>query len=308
MDAWPLGGGAAVALLAKSTGYLLAAPFLVLALIRCVRTPRRLVAPVLLLFGFVLAVNLGQTVRNENAFGSIIGPADSKAVVNGHFSPSVTATNMLRLFGSGATSGSAGLNAHVLSLVTDGTKAVGVTPADPRILYGSSAFSMQWSVQEDTMSFPLQVVAICLICIAAALRVRPLRGPRAAYVLTSFAAFVIFASYLRWQPWINRLDLPVVLLWPPIIGVAVVAWHRYLAIPAMLCFAWLVPDMIRHNYDRNLGGPRSVLTLPRNNIMFLSTPSIEQGYEQAAKIIRDRHAKTVGLITDVDDWEYPFSS
>jgi hypothetical protein len=215
---------------------------------------------------------------------------------------------MLRLFGSGATAPSKSWDDGVLSLVNHGTNAVGVGLADPRLFYGATSYSMAWSIQEDTMSFPVQVVAICFVLLLALVRVPPLRGIRAWYVVACFGSFFLFAAYLRWQPWVNRLDLPLALVWAPVIGVVVAAWHRYLVLPAALVFAWMSPHIIRDNYDRMLGGPRSVLTLPQDQIMFTSRPDLQAGYEQAAAIIKAAHATTVGLITDVDDWEYPFWS
>lgn len=305
VDVWPLAAALALALLAKSTGYLLAGPFVVLALSRRWRSPRLLIAPLVVLVGFVLAVNLGQAVRNENAYGSLVGPPDSHVLVNSHFSPAVTVVSGLRLFASGATTSHADINKHLLGALDRGSSAVGVKQPDQGTLYGATNFSLGWSMEEDYASYPVQTFAIVLVLLLTVLRVPPLRGLRAGYVLAAACSFLLFASYLRWQPWINRLDMPLALMWSPAVAVVVVAWHRFLALPVALAFGWLAPSFLLHNQTRPLEGASSVLKAPKQGLMFWTRSIDTIPYDAATKLIAQRHAKVIGLVEGADDWEYP---
>jgi hypothetical protein len=305
LDAWELGAALSLALLAKDTAFILAGPFVILAL--AARRPwRTLLAPAGVVVALVVGLNLGLALRNQATFGSPLGDRPTaKAVANTHFSPGVTVTGMLRLFATAATSSSTSLNGHLSSIVADGTKAVGVDPADSGLVFPTTSFGLAWHVQEDYSGYPSQVAAVLLICAAAALRIRPLRGVRAGYAVACLAAFVLFASYLRWQPWINRLDMPLMLLWTPLIGVALATWHRFLVLPAALVFVWLTPDFLLHNETRPLNGPNSVLSLPDENVLFATRYIVRAPYDAAAVATLQHHARTVGLIVGGDDWEYP---
>jgi hypothetical protein len=305
VDAWPLGAALGVALLAKSTGYLLAAPFVVLALSSRLRSLRVLLGPLALVAGLVVVVNIGQAARNEGEFGSFVGPASAHVLVNTHFSPAVTVVNSLRLFGSAATTSHASFNAHLLGLVDRGSKAVGVNKPDEGTIYGATSYSVGWSLGEDYASFPIDALAICLVLLLTALRVPPLRGLRAGYVGASVVAFLLFASYLRWQPWSNRLDMPLAMVWAPLIAVAIAAWHRYLALPAAVVFAWLAPTFLLHNASRPLEGPVTVFNASQQQLIFWNRGTDIAPYNAATQIIQQHHAKVVGLIEGADDWEYP---
>jgi hypothetical protein len=174
-------------------------------------------------------------------------------------------------------------------------------------VFPSTSFGLAWRVQEDYSGFPVQVAAVLLICAAVILRIRPLRGVRAGYAVACLAAFVLFASYLRWQPWINRLDMPLILLWTPLMGVAVAAWQRFLVLPAALAFVWLTPDFLLHNETRSLAGPKavSILSVGNENVLFANRYTDRAPYDAAALATLQHHAHTVGLIVGGDDWEYP---
>jgi hypothetical protein len=306
VEAWQVGAALGLALMAKNTGVIYAGPFVVLALAASWRRPRALLAPAGVALGVVIALNLGLALRNEHSFDSPLGSkVTTAAVKNTHLSLGVTLVNSARLFGSAATTTHPSLNQHLLGLQERTAKAFGVDPADPGILYGASQYSLSWRVQEDFAGFPAQVLAALLIGLAALARIRPLRGLPAAYAAASAAAFVVLASYLRWQPWGNRLDLPLILVWMPLVSVAIVTWHRFLTLPAALGFAWLTPTFLLHNEIRPLSGPASILKTSDQAILFASRGDLRAPYDQAAAAIRQAKAKTVGLIEGPDDWEYP---
>ena len=302
---WPLAASLALALLTKSTGYLIAAPFVLLGLAGHWRTPRMLAIPLGLILSVVVAVNIGQAVRNENAYASLTGPVDSRAVVNAHFSPAVTAVSSLRLLGSAAATPPASLNTHLVEVVNHASGLAGLRTADQGTRYYGIPFTVGWSTEEDLASYPVHTLAICFLLLVTLLRVPPLRGLRAAYVGAGVAAFLIFASYLRWQPWINRLDMPIAMLWTPVIAVAITSWHRFVFLPAVLIFGCLAPIFVFHNTTRPLVGHANVFNRSAETVLFANRGNVSAPYDAATKIIQHRHAKRVGLIEGVDDWEYP---
>jgi len=59
-----------------------------------------------------------------------------------------------------------------------------------------------------------------MLCLALLFASRERRKARdvTAYAIALVAAFLIFCTYLRWQPWNSRLDLPFFVLWSPVIS------------------------------------------------------------------------------------------
>ena len=306
IDAWEIGGALALSLLTKDTGYIFAGPFLVLWLVRSRRLPRQVIAATGLIVVLVGLVNVSFFVRNDGYFGSPLGSAATQASVsNSRFTPAVTATQTMRILAAGSAWKSLSMNARVGSWVNSGTVDVGVSPTDPGLLYGAGAFSLPFVVQEDYAGFPAQEAAIALVLLATILFVPQLRGLKAAYVASCSVGFLLFASYLRWQPWITRLDMPLVLVWSPVVAVAIVAWYRFLAVPAALGFAFFTPAYLQHNTMRSLVGPASVFKVPRIQQMFYSHGDLYVPYLAATKMVNDSKAKRIGLVQNADDWEYP---
>ena len=98
--------------------------------------------------------------------------------------------------------------------------------------------------------------------------------------------------------------MPLALVWAPLIAVAIVAWHRFLAIPAAL--VWLfTPAYLLHNADRQLVGAAPVFKHPKTQIMFPRSTILPP------VLYRDRHdhQRSTRVLwawsRNADDWEYP---
>ncbi len=134
--------------------------------------------------------------------------------------------------------------------------------------------------------------------------------------------YLLYCYLLKWQPWGNRLLLPLFILQTPIISYYLadclkirsnlsVKLTSLIGVVAIL-YA-LTP--IRHplvplpNWSPYLAPEQSdsILLLPRQQIYFSgSLKYLEPTYRKIADTVIDRdHCHTIGLISEADDWEYP---
>src|SRR5213596_2134358 len=86
----------------------------------------------------------------------------------------------------------------------------------------------RFSTLEDLAGDPIHL-GLMMISLALLLASREQRKARdlTAYATALVAAFLIFCTYLRWQPWGSRLDLPLFVLWSPVISLVLLSRRSY---------------------------------------------------------------------------------
>ncbi|MCB1020335.1 MAG: glycosyltransferase family 39 protein [Bryobacterales bacterium] len=149
----------------------------------------------------------------------------------------------------------------------------------------------------------LMLYALC--CVAAML------SPAARKALwlpaALLAGMVLFAGYLKWQPFQIRMLAPLYVLGAPLAGF-VLARGRTLA---QFAFCALLLDGARlpatENWTRPLEGPRSIFRIERSAGYFadLAPWGNEEAYRQAADWILESGCSSVGLDLSEYQIEYP---
>jgi hypothetical protein len=268
VDVLWLGLALGVGLATKPTLELFAAPFLVILALRA-RRYGRLAAVAVPLVTVLVAVGpaLPNAIRNVRTFGDPLGTDVGAAL--GRRDARVVASNVLRVAALSYPAravwrGVTWIHAHLLHL----------DASDPATTFPETGFDERFveplrSPDENFAASPLHVT-LALASAAAALRRWPRRGRaalRAQLVLALGAAFLLYCAGLRWQPWANRLLLPLVLLGSPLIGwaLAEIARPVRLAMGALLGVMAIVCTLtsVRHRLL-----PPSILSLPRTEAVF----------------------------------------
>jgi 4-amino-4-deoxy-L-arabinose transferase-like glycosyltransferase len=304
------GASLGLAILTKGTAYLYAFPFTAwvgLALIRSRHAKG--FALIAVIVATSLVINAGHYARNYELYGSPMGPGQeggSFRYSNDAFTISSAASNVVRNVGLHAGTPFKQVNAVLENGIYKLHKAIGVDPNDPRTTWPRTEFRVRrLSNHEDLAGNPLHLVLI-VVCLPFLLLRR--NNPDARYYsICLLAAFLLFSVYLKWQPWHSRLQLPLFVLWSPVVGlmVAETRYRRLANVIVVTLIVAAVPWLV-YNSSRPLIGERSIITTRRDQQYFANRPSLFQAYDRSAQFLSSADCSDIGLVSGGDDWEYPF--
>jgi len=304
------GAALGLAILTKATAYLYALPFAVwvgASVIKAHRTKGLLHIALALMIA--LATNLGHYGRNYGLFGSPLGPGGEgpgEAYTNDVFSLPVLVSNVSRNVGLEIGTPFGRVNRASTKAVYALHKLIGISSSDPRTTWEGKEFKVQpTSRHESYAGSPLHL----LLLLGSGLvyfSTRQGDRDRSLYILSVGIGFLVFCGYLRWQPWHNRLHLPLFVLSAPFIGLVLGdrVRNRAIANSCMTVLIVVALPWVFKNKTRPLLGRDSIFTASRTKQYFKDRGGIA-AYVEASKAISGSHCQTVGMILGKDDYEYP---
>lgn len=302
-----------LALLTKGTAYLIALPMVLAFAALALRHPPpgqgtlRGLAAGALAAGLTLALNAGHLLRNWSLFGNPLAAPPVGVEVPGLGS---LASNALRNLASGIATPLRPVNDLITAAVAALHGLFGLDPSDPATTYPDTSFVLSTSVHhEDTASNPLHLLLLAAALVLVAGR-RPLRTDRALGLHTAMllGGTFLFLLMLRWQPWITRLQLPLLLLAAPVVAAALVSLPRRAAVAAGALLLVASTPWLLENRSRSLlglGGRPAIWQGDAMEHMFVNRPALLAGYRAAAGWAAARGGTEVGFAGGVDSWEYP---
>ena len=316
-----------LAMLTKATAYIFAAPMLaVFGAWMLWRLRRRVVVPALVMIAIPLVINSGYYIRNESTFGNPLSASSDVALVaNDSITPRGITSNTLRdavlQFGTPSPLVNAWLG-RAVAKVHSQILHIGVN--DPRTTWLDTSFAINaTSLDEDYAGDPLQALA-ALVAMIAAFAYLFRRGPPlpAVYSGCIIVAFLLFAAYLKWQPWHSRLELPLLVVAGPLIG-AVAARHLgevgiglVAAVMLVAAVPWVIDNQTRPIVGFALPGavtpvPRllpdgaTIFNTSRTGLYFVKDPQARDPFTRAAADTKQLGCRDIGLWSGPADWEYP---
>ena len=324
IDAAFLGAALGLALLTKATAYLFAPWLLAAILAGMLRVPvRRLWIGSLLAAACCLALNMPHYLRNYTLSGSIMGFDSAQGDGrfrwrNETFGWNQTVSNLLRNTSDQIGARSDRWNRDVYRVVASVHQSLGVDVNDPATTWPDSAFAPPKNANHEANApnrWQLAILAI-ITCI---LLWRASRGrdlERAAYALGLLAGVIAFCSYLKWQPFLGRLFLPVFVAAAPLAGVIEINRRKYLVISALfpIALSLFLLDSSRHavfdNWVRPLRGPRSVFQIPRDAQYFadMTQWNNQASYWKTIEILSASGCSTIGIDSSDFQLEYPLQA
>ena len=304
-----VGGALGLAILTKGTAYVFALPFIALL---AMTTFRRRERKLLVFFGLACTIafvsNAAHYARNLDLYGSPLGPGAEGAGLeynNQRIDAAVIASNLLRNAGLHMGTSEPLSRAAERSINALHT-GLGISPNDPAATWPGTSFQVQRpSMNEDNAGNPVHLALIGIALFICAFRFRR-ASTVMAYVAAVLVGFLIFCTYLKWQPWHSRLHLPLFVLWTPLIGLALSslsrAWAGNMAVVVMISSS--APTFV-FSQTKPTTGSASIFTLPRDDQYFSKRTELLPVYDEAARRIKALHCADVGIITDIEGWEYP---
>ncbi len=307
-----VGGSLGLAALTKMSALVLAGPFLLWATFALFR--KRRAGPVFqlaIVAAVALLINAGHILRNERTFGWPLGPrAETATYMNQIHTPAAMASNVIRNLAVeiGAPPGDEGiLGGSLLTAKLRIHELTGMDINDPRTTFLDTRFSFSPSLSmgEDDAGNPLHLLLAGFAVVVAMWNFRHNR-PAALYSACLAGAFLVFCGYLKWQPWIARLHLPLFVGAAPVFGLLLSrdVFRRVAPLVAMLLL-FVGSFYAAAGRERPLVGQATILSQPRANLYFANKGAIRDPYFAAAAKIAHGDPSRIGIITGVDDWEYP---
>lgn len=191
-------------------------------------------------------------------------------------------------------------------------------PYDPNTSSWEAFFKVI-APHEDFVGYPAYILLLGWAMLALG-PLRPRRSPQPdlrvyLLILALLANLLGFWLLFKWQPWENRLLLPLAVLGVPIIATYLCQWvdqpwHRLLVgILGLVAISYALTP-IRHPLIALPSGAQeqspSILTLSREALYFSGARKELYGpYQQVAALIHEHQCQRVGLVLVGESWEYP---
>jgi hypothetical protein len=280
----------------------------------------RLLAPAAVMVLVPLLVNAGLFARNEALFHNPLAPGDeTSSAVNATHTPAALISNLLRDSVLQLGTPIPEVNQRLeWAIDRIHTRILHIDPSDPRTSWGGATFMVNTlTFDEDYAGDPLQALAAIAVVVTALATWRRSRM-LAWYAGSLIVAFVLFAGYLKWQPWHARLELPLLVASGPLIGTVLARRFGGAASTVIACllFAGAVPYVI-DNQTRPLVGfgllPNSrelpegatIFNTPRMDLYYAKYSTLEVPYRRVADDAKVADCRDIGLVAGGNDWEYP---
>lgn len=312
-----------LALLTKGTAYVYAAPLVILLGYWMVtRLRRQVIVPGLVMILIPLVINSGYYLRNQALFQNPLSPhQETAALVNDSFTPQAVVSNVIRDAVLQFGTPSAAVNHTVMRAITwVHADVLHIGPNDPRTTWPGVTFQVNpLSFDEDYAGNPLQALlglAAVLAGIGYALR----RGPplMGLYAAALTLAFLVFAGYLKWQPWSSRLELPLLVLTMPLLGAVLSRRFGFTvaflvgAVLVISAMPWVIDNQTRplvglaiYPGSRTLPVGETIFNTSPTDLYFVKRPDLEVPYASAVNEAERLGCSEIGLWAGQDDWEYP---
>jgi hypothetical protein len=296
----------ALALATKGTAYLFLPPLLLYAAITLPRRQLPWIAAAICL------LNGPQYARNLQLSGSPLGfdSAQANGIFrwrNEHLTWKPLVSNALRHTSEQLGARSARWNQSVFDRVVGIHRALGIDPQDPDTTWPGSRFAPPQNANHEANAnnrwhLLLIAVAACLACVT--------RNRRwAFYAAALVAAFLLFCLYLKWQPFLARMELPLFVLSAPLAAFLIEKLrHPAVAVALALFLANNARPYLFENWTRPLKGPHSLLVTTRDYNYFRDMGQWDNRASYLESVDRAAHSgcDAFGLDISENQLEYPF--
>ncbi|MFN0102721.1 MAG: glycosyltransferase family 39 protein [Bryobacteraceae bacterium] len=309
--AWLADAAIALATLTKGTAYLLLPPLIAALCLPDIRTKWRRVAALAGVGAVaILALNGPFYWRNIQLSGSPLGFDSAHGdglyrVRNDKYGLGVTFSNAVRGLAGHIAFRDPDANQRVYNTILAWHGALGIDPADPATTWRGGAFAPTVNTNHESNSPNRWQLVILILAITYSLWQAPVRW----FALGWIAAWLVFFSFLRWQPYMTRLHLPLFLTGAVFVGICLDSVRpRLLAAIVFLALLNKARPYIFDNWLRPLEGPTSILNTTREDNYFRDIASVMNPADtrEIVRQIAQTDCLDIGIDTNRMELEYPF--
>jgi hypothetical protein len=304
-DWWWMGASCGLALATKPTAFLFLPALLLWALLQRGEWKR----PALALAAGALLFNAPQWTRNMKLAGSPLGFDSAHGDGryrwrNEQLGWSATASNALRHLSHQLGGRSEAVNAGNYRLVLDAHAALGLDANDPRTTWDGARFTPPRNANHEADAnnrWHLGLVAVAALLLIG-------RREWRLYSAALLVGALLFCFYLKWQPFMARLEVPLFIAASPLAPALACPWRP--AWPALLAALFLLSGAQRPallNWTRPLRGEHSLLDTPRESAYFndMTQWNNRDAYLRAVEEVSRSGCRRVGIDISHNELEYP---
>ncbi len=214
-----------------------------------------------------LILNVPQYARNVDLSGSPLGFDSAHGDgrfrwQSQRFGVGTTVSKILRHSSEQLAARSDRWNQAVFNFVVSAHRKLGLDPNDPATTWPWTKYEPPRNANHETNApnrWHLAILAICFL-------IMPWRSPRLfLYLCGLIAGFVLFCAYLKWQLFMGRMLLPLLVLACPAVSII---RARILQLAMVLLLMDTAKPYLLENWVRPLKGPNSILRTSRDSQYF----------------------------------------
>ena len=309
-----------LAIKTKSTAYIFEAiPCLILAVLLL----KEMNLKKIFLYSFcigaiILFINAGNFNRNiwmyNNPFGisvSNYGPANSGISWKPVYS------SLIKYTGYQLQSGIYLTDQFIINIVNGLHRIVDLEIGDPGISMTRVYIipSGELLFHEDYVSNPIHFLLFLISSLILILNYRYFKPEMLIFESIVIGGIFLFSMYLKWWEFNNRLILPLLILSTAVSGILIDTVldsikDKYISISiTYLLFIIITFNTIYKVIKcKNIAifSKSNIFNTPRNSLYFNEREYLEQNYIKAVREVKKIGCDKIGLINNLDDWEYPF--
>ena len=290
------------AILTKSTAYIFGFPIYILAMFTSYKYKKLnffLISNLI-----IVLLNTGTYFRNFELTGNPIGLIENIKVSNEDYSLQTTFSNFLRNSSSQLILPDKSINNNNEKMVKDIHDFFNIDYNNPETTFGNTKFDDIWFViSEDMSGNPLHYLII-LFCILMA-TFNKKNSYIKNYIVLILFSFILFCTLIKWQPWINRLNLPFFILITPFVALIIHGFDfRVKIILFASLFVYSLPfllmnpnrPIIKYSYETNIS---SLKDLDKINLKLINPVNIVSNREQFFSNDKNKFKKYANLVETI---------
>ena len=325
LHAMGVGMSLGLAILTKGTAYIYASPFVIWFAVLLVKQQKmRALQYSLLIAVMVLLLNVGHYTRNIILFGSPISVGSGEeTITNKVYSLPAATSNIIRNISLHLGTPSQFINNKIYYAIHRVHEIMNIDVSDIRTTSRWGNFVIiRLNTYEDSAGNPVHLILIVLsIAVCFLWKIWKLHYRLLSYIFSLIAGFILFSVLLRWQPWHSRLQLPLFVLFSPLVGMILARIRPKIfgsVMVILICITalpWVFLNKTKLLLPASLvsvmRGPENIDYIPiwasdRKEQYFShgSSRYLKEPYMSAAAYIKTKGISDIGLWLPYDPWEY----
>ena len=262
----------------------------------------------------ILLINGPQFYRNLQLSGSPLGFDSARGDGrfrwrNESFGWKPTLSNAVRNTSEQLGARSPRWNQSVYAAALGIHRALGIDPDDPATTWPGARFAPPINANHEANANNRWHLLL-IVCGAGLLACRRDRS-WTLYAAGLLFSWLLFCAYLKWQPFLARLELPLFILAMPVAAALLQALHW---VPLQLAVCYFILTGARapalENWTRPLKGPNSLWITARNDNYFsdMGQWNNKASYLDSVRRVAASGCNTVGIDISENQLEYPFQA